>query len=406
MYTVRPLRMQAALGAALLAILLLPWLPPVNTDFQIQRLGAAAALITIVVGLNVLTGLSGQISLGHSGLALAGAYTAAVLLNKGFAGQDVPPVLAIAAAALVTGLLGFALGMPALRLSGPYLAIATLVLAIAAPVIIKHHTLEPLTGGTMGMVLRPPHTPAALADAVSDERWRYYLIAVPGWALCCLAWGLTNSRFGRALRAIRDSELAAQQMGVDIALYKTTAFAISSAYAGVGGALLVYANVGFVGPDSFSLIDSIGYLTAVVIGGPGSVLGSVFGGLFLAYQTEIVGWLADPKWSFSVPGLDLFSVPSPLAYALGLTLEGRWRPVSNPSDLRWFIYGVTLILVVTVMPEGFAGAVRRISRLRPGDALKALGWLQAHVWEAGSQRLGAMSPGERSVRSVKDDLAE
>jgi len=398
--------MQATLVAALLAVLLLPWLPPVDTDFQIQRLGAAAALIIIVVGLNLLTGLSGQISLGHSGLALGGAYTAAVLLTKGFAGQDVPPVLAIAAAALLTGLLGFALGMPALRLSGPYLAIATLVLAIAAPVIIRHHSLAPLTGGTMGLVLRPPHTPAVFGETLSDEHWRYYLIAVPGWALCCLAWGLTNSRFGRALRAIRDSELAAQQMGVDVALYKTAAFAISSAYAGAGGALLVYANVGFVGPDSFSLIDSIGYLTAVVVGGPGSVLGSVLGGLFLAYQTEVVSWLADPRWSFSVPGLHLFSVPSPLAYALGVTLEGRWHPVSNPSDLRWFIYGVTLILVVTVMPDGFAGALRRVSRLRLGDAPKAASWLQAYVRHVRRQRLGALSPASRGVHSVKDDLAE
>lgn len=405
MGTIRPLRMQVILAAALAAVLLLPWLPPVNTDFQIQRLGAAAALIIIVVGLNLLTGLSGQISLGHSGLALAGAYTVAVLLSKGFAGQDVPPVLAIAAAALVTGLLGFAVGMPALRLSGPYLAIATLVLAIAAPVIIRHPSLEPLTRGTMGIVLRPPHAPAALGDTISDEHWRYYLISVPAWALCALAWGLTNSRFGRALRAIRDSELGAQQMGIDIALYKTTAFAISSAYAGIGGALLVYANVGFVGPDSFSLIDSIGYLTAVVVGGPGSVLGSVLGGLFLAYQTEVVGWLADPDWSFSVPGLHLFSVPSPLAYALGLTLEGRWHPVSNPSDLRWFIYGITLILVVTLMPEGFAGAIRRAWRLRPADASKALAWLRQRIQDAGRQRLAAIDPGG-GVRSVKDDPVE
>ena len=375
----RHLRLPAALAATLAIVLLLPWVPPFDSNFEVQRLGAAAALVIIVVGLNLLTGSSGQISLGHSGLVLVGAYIAATLITSGFLGQDVPPLLAVIVAGLGTAVIGFLLGLPAARLGGPYLAIATLVLAIAVPIVLKHSSLADITNGTRGIVLASPRAPSSIDGLANTDQWRYYLIALPMVVLCFFAWNLNQTRFGRALRAIRDSELGARQMGIHVALYKTLAFSISAGYAGLGGALLTYVNVGFVGPDSYNLFDSIGYLTAIVVGGLGSIVGSILGALFVAYQMEVVNWLANETWTFNVAGTHLFSIPSPLAYALGLLLQGRWGPVSNPSDLRWFIYGLVLIAVVSLMPGGAVGFAGRMWAGRHAAWQRLVGAAQAGI---------------------------
>lgn len=334
-------------GAGVL-VLLLPFVPPFDVNFRITQLQVAASLTIIVLGLNLLTGYSGQISLGHSGFALAGAYTTGILLEKGVLGQTVHPVLAVLAATAVSGVAGVALGVPALRLRGPYLAIVTLGFALVVPVLLKWSTLFDLTGGSQGIVVGQPHVPDFLGFDLSPARWRYYIIALPALGLAFIAWNLTRSRFGRALVAIREDELAAEQMGVNVAFYKAAAFGISAAYAGTGGALFVYASLGVVTPDTFGLLDSIGYLTAIVVGGLATITGSVMGALFLAYQAEIVRFLLGDTWDFG-----LFSIPSVF----------RW--VDEPELLRWAVYGTILITVMLVAPYGLVGLLARLAKWRP-----------------------------------------
>lgn len=347
-------RTRAMLLFALAAVvaLSLPRWPPFSANFRITQLQVAASLTIIVLGLNLLTGYSGQISLGHSGFVLFGAYVAGILLEKGFFGHSVHPALAMLAAAAASGTLGLVVGVPALRLSGPYLAIVTLGFALAVPVMLKWSKVFDLTGGSQGIVISQPRPPGVFDDLMSTAEWRYVLIVVPALVLALLAWNITRSRFGRALVAIRDNELAAGQMGINVALHKTMAFGISAMYAGIGGALFVYASLGVVTPEAFGVIDSIGYLTAIVVGGLATIVGSALGALFLAYQGEIVRFLLGDSWNFGV-----VSIPSPF----------RW--VDRPESLRWAVYGSILILIILVAPRGFAGIGGQILRWRPWHEL-------------------------------------
>ena len=285
--------------------------------------------LLILLGMNLLTGYSGQISLGHAGLVLISAYTTAVLSQQyGF-----PLLVAILLSSGTTGIIGGVLiGFPAVRLRGPYLAIATFGLMIALPQILKMNSLERWTNGAFGISGSPLQPPGFLDGLLNSGEWLYYVTWAVTAVMTVLFWNLTRSRTGRAFVALRDSETGAEQMGIDVRRHKALAFGISSTYAGLGGGLF-FAVQGFVSPDSLNFIDSIFFLVAIVIGGLGSILGTVLGALFLTFQAEGISELA--------------------------------RIVPAVNDLRNVIFGGFLIAVIVLFPRGLAGFLQGSSSFSP-----------------------------------------
>jgi branched-chain amino acid transport system permease protein len=303
----------AAIVAGIAAAVAVPFnsSPVLNGDLTLVMVYAVAAL-----GLNLLVGYGGQISLGHGAFFAVGAYTAAALLAK----TDLPWPLAVPAAGLVTFALGLAFGVPALRLRGLYLALVTLALAVAAGPVIKR--AEPLTGGVSGLAVPQPQVPSWLA--VDVDQWLYLLCLAVTGVMVLLAVNLTRGSLGRTLVAIRDGERAARTYGVDAARVKALLFAWSAAFAGVGGALFAYA-LGFVAPESFTLALSFTFLGAIVVGGLGSVAGAVLGALFVVFVPQYAG--------------------------------------DVNQALTGVIYGGALIAVMYLLPGGAAGLLRRVGRL-------------------------------------------
>ena len=288
--------------------------------FRVGQFTQALALAIAVLGLNLLVGYSGQISLGHGAFFALGAYVSAILIVD----HSVPYLITLPLAGVVCAVAGFLLGLPALRLHGLYLALVTLGVAIAAPQIIKR--AEGLTGGTQGLSVNPPTAPAW--TGLANDQFLYYVTLAVVVVMFALAAGLVRGRVGRALIAIRENEIAAKTMGVNLARYKTGAFAVSAAYAGVGGALFTLP-IGFLAPESFPLALSFGFLAAIVVGGLATIGGALFGALFIEF------------------------VP---VYAADVN-----------TALAGVIYGGVLILFMYLLPGGVMGIRRQISGRRRGS---------------------------------------
>jgi len=301
-------------GLALILMLAvaLPYLPFV-TDYRVFQFTMALVYAIALLGLNILTGYNGQISLGHGAFFAIGAYTAAILMDK----FDVPYWVVVPIAGVVCLGFGFLFGLPALKLEGHYLALATFALAVATPQLLKYKHLEDWTGGVQGIVIIKPSAPFGLP--FSDDQWLYYVVLFVLVLMFWFGWNLLRSRTGRALVAIRDHHIAAVAMGVDTAMYKSLAFGVSALYTGVAGALGAIV-IQFVAPDSFTIFLSITLLVGVVVGGLASISGAIFGGIFVQFIPNIA--------------------------------EG----ISKAAP--WAIYGVFLIGFMYVMPQGIAGFVR------------------------------------------------
>lgn len=320
-----------------------------------------AVWLLVVLGMNLLTGYSGQISLGHAALVAIGAYITAILFDQ----YSFPLGLAVLVAGLATGVLGGVfIGLPALRLSGPYLAIATFSLMVALPQILKMDTeiaglnidLTTWTKGANGIRVREVQPPGFVDDFLEPRDWLYYASIFSAAIMTVLAWNLTRSRIGRAFIAIRDSEVGAEQMGVDVRLYKTLAFGISSCYAGLGGGLFFMAQA-FISPNSMDLLASINFLIAIVIGGLAATLGSIFGALYLTFQGELISNFA-PQIARVVPE----------------------QVVRDPETLRGVIFGSILIIAMITFPRGLAGFVNNLLRWSPskaGQPLDVRQWLKS-----------------------------
>ncbi len=290
-------------------------------SFRVGQFTQALALAIAVLGLNLLVGYSGQISLGHGAFFALGAYVSAILIVD----HSVPYLLTLPIAGAVCAVAGFLLGLPALRLHGLYLALVTLGVAIAAPQIIKR--AEGITGGTQGLSVDRPAAPAW--TGLADDQYLYFVTVAVVALMFLLAAGLVRGRVGRALIAIRENEIAAKTMGVDLARYKTGAFAVSAAYAGLGGALFTLP-IGFLAPESFPLALSFAFLAAIVVGGLATIGGALFGALFIEF------------------------VP---VYAADVN-----------EALAGVIYGSVLILFMYLLPGGVMGIRRQISgRRRAGS---------------------------------------
>jgi branched-chain amino acid transport system permease protein len=278
-----------------------------------------------IVGLNIVTGYTGQISLAQGAFMAVGGYTTAFLVTHG-----VRDLWTIPVAALVAGVFGFLLGIPALRLSGLYLALVTFGLAVAMPDLLAWDKLSSLTSGGQSIQLfgskhllgQGFNDVTVFGHTTSFNRAVYYLTWTLALVLFALAWLLLRGAPGRAFRAVRDSEVAAASSGVNIAAYKTVAFAIGAAYAGVAGSLLVIA-VAFADPQSFPAKLSLTILVGAVIAGLGSMWGVLLGAAFVQF-------------------LPVASVH-----------------ISKAQGVPDAIYGAALILIVLLLPTGIAGALKR-----------------------------------------------
>jgi len=300
----------AALAALLLAVCALPFLVSNYHTFQLTLVLVYAIAL---LGLNILTGYNGQISLGHGAFYAIGAYVAAILMDK----FGVPYWLTVPVAGVVCLAAGFLFGLPALRLEGLYLALATFALGVSMPQLLKYQHLEKWTGGVQGIVILKPDPPFGLP--INQDQWLYFFTLAVALVMFVLGWNLLRGRVGRSLVAIRDQPIAAEAMGVHNALYKSLAFGVSAMYTGVAGALGAIA-VQFVAPDSFTIFLSITLLVGIVIGGLASISGAVYGALFIQFVPNIA---------------DQISKAAP-----------------------WAIYGVFLIGFMYLMPVGVAGALR------------------------------------------------
>lgn len=305
-------------GVAAVLVLLLPWLlglfPGAPVSYILYLVCLALIYAIVALGLNLLIGFAGQVSLGHAGFLAIGAYASALLTQR----LGWPFILALPTAGLVTGAVGFLLGLPALRLSGPYLALVTLGFGLAIPQLALWR--GDLTGGAGGLRELPPA--ALLGLELRSEQTFYYLALAVISLLTLLAYNLVNSHTGRAFVAIRDSEIAAQAMGVDLVRYKTMVFAVSAFYAGIAGSLYAHL-IRFISPESFTVFLSVEFLTMIVVGGLGSVPGSIVGALFLTALPE------------------LFS---------------RLPLLKDFKNLFIVVFGAILILTMLYFPRGLAGA--------------------------------------------------
>jgi len=306
--------------------------PNVISDYRLFLMSTMMIAAIAVLGLNLLTGFNGQISLGHGAFYAVGAYTAAVLMDK----LDLPYWTLLPMVAAVCFVVGFLFGLPALRLEGHYLALATFALALAVPQMLKYKWLEGLTGGVQGIVLLKPEAPFGLP--LSEDQWLYYYCLIVTVLLYWGAWNMLRGRSGRAMMAIRDHHMAADTMGIDTARYKAVTFGISAAYTGIAGALSASA-IAFVAPDSFGFFLSISLLIGLVVGGVASLSGSIIGGIF----TVLVQNSAQALSNFVKNDIGL------------------------PYDLSpYSVYGILLLVLMYVMPTGIAGGVvmawRRLRR--------------------------------------------
>ncbi len=277
--------MRVKLGAVGAGVLLLVLLPFVLSEFRTVQLATVGAYFIAILGLDVLTGHSGQISLGHGAFMAVGGYTTAILM----ANHGVRDLWTIPIAAAVAAGIGLLAGIPALRLSGLYLALATFGIAIVLPTILKK--FDHFTGGSTGITLfgRPTQSGHGAGYlGMTNDTWLYALTWSVGAALFLLAWWLLASRFGRSLRAVRDSELAAAAAGVNGSAYKVGAFGVSAAYAGVAGSLYAI-NIAYVSPDTFQIQLSLFLLVGAVVGFFGSIWGALLGALLIQFLADIVG---------------------------------------------------------------------------------------------------------------------
>jgi len=305
-----------------LLALVLPFIPHPNfsgdflfADFKIFQFTLVMIYAIAILGLNLLTGFNGQFSLGHGAFYAVGAYTAAILMDR----YGVPYYATLPAAAIVCLVFGFLFGLPALRLEGHYLALATFGLALAVPSLLKIHWLQQWTGGVQGILVDKPDAPFGLP--ISQDQWLYIFTLLVGAVLFLCAWNLLRGRTGRALVAIRDHHMAADTMGINTSLYKSLTFGVSAMYTGVAGALGAIA-IQFVAPDGFNILLSITLLVGVVIGGLAAIPGAIFGAIFVVF----------------VPNLA--------------------SDISKAAP--WAIYGVFLIVFMYLMPTGIWGGLRKL----------------------------------------------
>ncbi|HEX6788056.1 MAG TPA: branched-chain amino acid ABC transporter permease [Gaiellaceae bacterium] len=303
-------RFISALIAAAVVGVVVVLLPFALDGFHEGIVADVAIYYIAILGLNILTGYTGQISIGHGAFMMIGGYTTVIMSHD----HHTNLIVTLPLAAAVAFVCGFLVGIPALRLSGVYLALATFALAVSVPQLPLK--FSKFLGGSNGLQ----------SDHTVSHQWLY----IVSWSCAAIsfvaAWLLLRGRIGRAFRSVRDSEVAAVSSGVSLPIYKTLAFGVSAAYAGVAGSLFVLATNGFAQPNEFGILLSLKILIGAAVAGLGSLWGVVIGAVFVGLLPEI---------SASVP-------------------------LIGPSHGQDLVFGLVVILVMLVLPNGFAGLLTRI----------------------------------------------
>lgn len=338
-------------------------LSEVLSSYNNLQLANGAYYFAVLAGLTLLTGLSGQISLGHGALMAVGAYTVALLIGN----EHWPALAALIAAAGATALAGLLVGAAATRLRGPYLAGVTLAFAVGLPALADKY---PSTfGGANGLVINPPTPPSWLGESFPLERWEAWIACAGALVVLFAIYNLANSAVGRSLKAVRDDEIAASLCGLRVARLQTLAFVVSAACAGLGGGLLTLV-LGLAAPGAFTLALSLALLTGVVLGGLGSILGAIWGTALLVLL---------PIWS------------SDIAHSFSFSTN-----VTNNLPLA--IYGLVLILAMLLWPSGLQGALGLL-------ALRVSTWVKRHM-SAGATAGGVGGGGaDRSAGTGREHAA-
>lgn len=298
-------------------------LPLICDDYIVSLLVFVCIYATAAMGLMLLAGFTGQVSIGHAAFFAIGAYASAILTGKG-----VPFLLALPSAGLIAGFSGIIIALPVLRLSGLYLSVATMGFAFIVEEILARW--ESLTRGNLGIFLEPP----SIGPFRFDTETRFYYLALVVLILTLLASkNILRSPTGRAMIAIRDSEVAAQAMGIDLPKFKTQAFAISAFFTGIAGSLYGH-KLSFINPESFTLLVSIEFLAMIIIGGLGSIHGAVFGAIFYILLPQVIimtkGYM--PKLVRDQTGLEsgLFGLMIVLFILFEpLGIYGRWLKIKH-----------------------------------------------------------------------------
>jgi branched-chain amino acid transport system permease protein len=312
----------------ILLVLFLALFPFLFKNYYVYVANYMAINVIVAIGLNLLVGYTGQISLGHSGFFAIGAYGTIVLMSK----VGLPFVFALPAAALATAVFGFLIGLPALRLEGPYLSIATLGFGLTITRVIGR--IE-FFGGRQGL-----HAPELTIGPwhVNTDRDFYYLLITLTVILTVAARNIIKTKVGRAFVAIRDADIAAETMGVNLMYYKTLAFAVSAFYTGLAGGLYAFV-LRFIEPELFGLLMSILFLAMVVVGGLGSIFGAIAGAVLLS-------WL-------DLELRNILSIPY-----VGLWLEAlskSYFSITGVSNIQFIFYGLIMVLIMIFEPLGIFG---------------------------------------------------
>lgn len=313
----------------LMLIAALTTFPFVASNYHIYMANYMAINVLVAVGLNILVGYTGQISLGHAGFFAIGAFATVLLMGK----LSFPFLGALIVGGLLSALFGFFLGLPALRLEGPYLAIATLGFGMAITQIIGRWEFF---GGRMG-IQAPPLNLFGLFS-VSSDRGLYFLIVSITFLLTMAARNLMKTKIGRAFIAIRDSDIAAETMGVNLTYYKTLAFAVSAFYTGIAGGLMAFL-LGFINPSSFNFILSIYFLAFVIVGGVGTIFGSIMGGIVMTWLILMLDKVQD----------------LPYLGELLVTVSERWMTVTGIHNVASIFLGLIIVLIIVFEPLGLYG---------------------------------------------------
>lgn len=316
--------------AAAVALVVLAVLPLQSTPYLNSQLALVAVYAVVILGLNLVTGYAGQISLGQSAFFGLGAYAGAITTVAGW-----PAVASFALACLLPAVVGALVALPAVRLRGHALAMVTLALPVVAVPLAKR--LEPLTGGSQGLTV--PGGGAPQWTGLDADQWTYYVVLAVAAVLFGLAYNLVRGRLGRALALVKSNDVVAASMGVSPRNVKVMAFTVAALYAGAGGYLYVLV-VRFVSPESLELILGVTLLCSMVVGGMGSIFGAVLGGLFYVYAPVVAGGVSTQQSALLYGAcllLVIFFAPRGVAgalYALARRVLGRRtpRPPEGPHD--------------------------------------------------------------------------
>ena len=291
--------------------------PLVMSEYWIYIITMIGINSIVAIGLNLLTGCTGQVSLGHAAFQAIGAYSSAIITLS----LALPFPLTMTASGLIASLIGLIVGIPALRLTGLYLAIATMGFAFIIEKIIL--LLDFITGGVNGIAVEPLSLGPIVLDGYIDL---YYLILTTAAIMLFITFNILRAPMGRALLAIRDSEVAAETLGIHLSKYKVMAFGISAFYAGVSGSLFAH-TLKFIGLDNFTLLESIGFIVMILVGGIASIQGAVLGAIFITLLPEVIR-----MWHDLLPGFQ-----------------------QTTAGIQSMIYGIIIIIFIMFEPNGLYG---------------------------------------------------